>query len=138
MDNHLLLTGEECSWTKTSDEQIHQICQLYIQGFGVTEIAKRVGCGIDSVFTAVHGQNRTDVTSQYDIEQVYRGIISEERMHKVCQIFEKYKGFKYIDLKRYIINTVGVGINRREDSVLRNLYRHDRYCFYNISSQYNY
>ena len=136
--NGLLLTGEECSWTKVSDNQIRQICELYIQGKGISEITRLIGCGMDSVFTAVHGQNRTDITSQYDIESRYRGILTDEQMHAVCKIYEDFKGISYMNIKRYIISTLGIGINRTQDSILRNLYRKDPYCFYRISSMYNY
>lgn len=136
--NGLLLTGEECSWTKVTDNQIREICELYISGKGISEIARIIGCGIDSVFCAVHGQNRTDITSQYDIESRYRGYFTDEQIHTICKIYESFKGIKYPDIKKYIIATLHIGINRLEDSILRNLYRKDLYCYYRISSKYDY
>lgn len=136
--NGLLLTGEAAPWTKVNDAKAHMICQLYIQGHGVTEIAKIVNCGIDSVFRIVHGIGRQDISSQYDIESRYRGYLSEADIHLVCKTFSEMRGRSYAEIKRYMIDVLGIKVVRRCDYILRNLYRKDPYCYYRISSLYEY
>ena len=136
--NGLLLTGEDAPWTKVSDEKVHDICKLYIRGYGITSISRMLNCGIDSVFRVVHGIGRRNVSSLYDIESRYRGYLTDDQIHKICRIFESNKGIEYSRLKSLISNTLNININRNIDCIIRNIYRHDVYCYYRISSLYNY
>ena len=134
--NGLFLSGEDAPWTKVSDQMAHQICALYVSGLGISSISRKVGCGLDSVFRIVHGIGRTNVSSKYDIESVYRGYLSDDEIHFVCQTYSNMIGCSFIDIKQYLSNFLK--INTKIDSILRCLYRHDIYCFYRISSQYKY
>ena len=134
--NNLLLTGERAPWTKVTDAQVHQICKLYINGYGITEIARIIPCGIDSVFSIIHGISRYDISSQYDIESRYRGILSNEDIHYICSIYQSYPNLSYQELKVIISNRIK--IDKNINYIMRNLYRHDKHCFYNISSLYTY
>lgn len=136
--NGLLLCGEDASWTKVTNQEVHEICKLYVSGYGITSIARIIGCGLDSVFRVVHGIGRTDISSQYDIESKYRGYFTDEQIHLICSIFSNSKGIKYADIKSYIFDILGLKMNRNIDSIIRNLYRHDPYCYYRISSLYEY
>lgn len=136
--NGLLLTGEQAPWTKVSNIDVGKICNMYVQGYGISDIAKIIGCGIDSVFRIVHGIGRTDISSNYDIESRYRGILTDEQIHMICSIYQNFNYMRYSDLKVIISDTLNIKINRDIDSILRNLYRHDIYCFYNISKLYKY
>lgn len=137
-NNNLLLTGEDAPWTKVCNNKVHKICQLYINDIGICEIARIVDCGIDSVFRIVHGISRTDISSQYDIEKRYRGTLTNDQIHNICCIYSKNKNLPYSESKKDIERLLNIRINRNIDSILRALYRHDIYCFYNISSMYDY
>ena len=66
--NGLLLTGEDAPWTTLSDNQVHQICQLYeMHKYSQSQIAKIVGCKPNRVFDIIHGITRTNITSQYKL-----------------------------------------------------------------------
>lgn len=136
--NGLLLTGEDAPWTKVDNQKAHKICQLYVQGLGITSISREVDCGIDSVFRIVHGIGRQDVSSQYDIESRYRGLLTDEQIHCICNIFSQFKDLDYTKLKNFIAQTLNIRITRDIDSVIRNLYRKDQYCYFRISSMYEY
>lgn len=134
--NNLLLTGEKASWTKVKDDQVHQICKLYIDGYGLKEISKIINCGVDSVFSIVHDISRYDISSMYDIESRYRGKLSDEEIHHICSIYQTHSNLSYDLLKDIIYKDIPK--SKDNQNILRNLYRHDKHCFYNISSKYNY
>lgn len=136
--NGLLLTGENAPWTKVTNDQVHKICQLYISNIGISDISKIINCGIDSVFRIVHGISRRDISSLYDIESVYRNILSDNQIHTICSIISKYKNLDFIQIKNIIKDKLDIKINRKIDSIIRALYRKDIYCYYNISSLYEY
>lgn len=137
-ENGLLLCGEDAPWTKVSDIKVHEICSMYVSGYGISEIANTLSCGIDSVFRIVHGIGRTNVSSLYDIESRYRNVFTIEQLHMICNTFSTYRNHKYSDIKRIISYNLGRVITRDEDSIIRNLYRRDPYCFKEISSLYQY
>lgn len=66
--NGLLLTGEDAPWTTLKDEQVHQICQLRVDGKSLSYIAKAVGCKLNRVFDVVHGITRRNISSQYNLD----------------------------------------------------------------------
>lgn len=136
--NGLLLTGEDAPWTKVNNDKAHKICQLYLNGYGVSSIARQLDCGIDSVFRIIHGIGRQDVSSQYDIESRYRGRFTDEQIHSICNIFQQYRHMDYSAIKPIIEQTLCVRLNRDLDCIVRNLYRRDPYCYYRISSMYEY
>lgn len=136
--NGLLLTGEDAPWTKVSDEKVHEICNLYIAGYSLSAISRIVDCGMDSVFRIVHGIGRTNISSQYDIESRYRGILTDSQIHKACSIISSNRDMPYRLIKFSIFKALGIPVSKKVDSIFRNLYRHDPYCFYEISSQYDY
>lgn len=137
-NNGLMLSGENAPWTKVDNNKVHEICKLYVNGFGISSISRIVDCGIDSVFRIVHGIGRTDISSQYDIEKIYRGYLTEQQIHLVCKLFSKHKNLDYMKIKPLIAEALGIRIDRNIDSILRCLYRHDIYCYYRISSLYEY
>lgn len=136
--NGLLLTGEDAPWTKVDDNKVHEICKLYTSGLGISSISRLLECGIDSVFRIVHGIGRRDISCKYDIESVYRGILSEEQIHIVCKTFSEYRYMDYSNIKPIIQERLGIDISRKIDSIIRCLYRKDIYCYYRISSMYEY
>lgn len=136
--NGLLLSGEDAPWTKVTNEQVHKICQLFISNVGISEISRIVGCGIDSVFRVVHGIGRRDISSLYDIESVYRNILSDSKIHLICKTISEFKDLNFSEIKMIIQDRLGIRINRKIDSIIRALYRKDIYCYYRISSLYEY
>ena len=66
--NGLLLTGEDAPWTTLKDEQVHQICQLRLEGLSYSKIADKVGCKINRVFDVLHGITRKNISSQYNLD----------------------------------------------------------------------
>lgn len=136
--NGLLLSGENAPWTKVTDNMVHEICTLYVNGYGITDISRIMKCGLDSVFRIIHGIGRTDISSGYDIESRYRGYLTDEQIHLICNTFSNMKNIPYSQIKKFLSDILGLKIDRNIDSILRNLYRHDIYCYYRISSQYNY
>lgn len=111
---------------------------LYVNGYGITDISRIMKCGLDSVFRIIHGIGRTDISSGYDIESRYRGYLTDEQIHLICNTFSNMKNIPYSQIKKFLSDILGLKIDRNIDSILRNLYRHDIYCYYRISSQYNY
>ena len=136
--NGLLLMGENAPWTKVTDIMVHQICALYVDGHGISDIARTMNCGLDSVFRIVHGIGRTNISSQYDIESRYRGYLSDSDIHTICNTYSSMKGIPYIKIKQFLSKILPINIDKNIDGILRNLYRHDIYCYYRISSQYDY
>lgn len=63
----LCIRGEECSWAKLSDNEVHEICKKYINGYGITQLSKIYNCGVTTIFDIIHGKSRTDISSQYNI-----------------------------------------------------------------------
>lgn len=63
----LLLTGENAPWAKVTDEQVHQICSLYIDGYRMTDIVSITNCKMNKVFDILHGITRRNISSQYGI-----------------------------------------------------------------------
>lgn len=136
--NGLLLTGENAPWTKVNNAKAHEICRMYISGYGISSIARTLECGLDSVFRIVHGIGRRDVSSQYDIESVYRGYLTDDQIHIVCKTFSEFRYMEYCKIKPIIEERLMMKINRKIDSIIRCLYRKDIYCYYRISSLYEY
>lgn len=136
--NGLLLTGEDAPWTKVTDAMVHEICKMYVSGYGISEISRSIGCGLDSVFRVVHGIGRRNISSLYDIESRYRGYLTDEQIHIICSIYSQMKGIEYSKIKLFIAEILSIRIDRNIDSILRCLYRHDVYCYYGISSKYDY
>lgn len=66
--NGLLLTGEDAPWTTLTDEQVHQICKLRLDGLSGRVIADMVGCKINRVYEILEGKSRTNISSLYGIE----------------------------------------------------------------------
>lgn len=90
-ENNLTLKGEDCPWTKVSNDQVRQICELYITGkYSMLTIAEMVGCGYSSVFDIIHKNNRTDISSEYNI--VLRGksrVFNEEQRNIILKILNE-------------------------------------------------
>lgn len=136
LDNGLLQTGEQCSWTKVTDKQVHEICKLYIDGHGITEISRIISCGVDSVFNIIHGNNRIDISSQYNIVIRNKNTFTDEQVHNMCQIFTENRNFDIA--YKIICDTLKINPTVNQKKYINKIFWKHPKMYNRITSQYNY
>jgi len=136
--NGLLLTGEDAPWTKVTDKQVHEICKLYIQGYGITEISRIIDCGVDSVFNIIHGNNRTDISSNYDIVLRAKNHFTDDQVHFMCKVFSEYKEDDFEFAYTIICDNLKINPTVNERKYIRRIYTKNPSTYSRITSQYDY
>ena len=136
----LICTGEDCSWSTLSDNQVREICQR-IQDKDyttLTDLAQEYNCSPGTIGRIARGEDWKQISKDYDMNYSIRQKFTENEIRFICRTFEqnKEKSFQYL---YYLIIFC---LNLPDDKLIRRriykLYTKDPRNYSYITSQYDY
>jgi hypothetical protein len=93
--------GESNNNCNTTDEQVHKVCQMWMEGYSINDIAKTVNVSISNVSNIVSGSSRKYITSRYNLQKRQENRLTENEVHEVCKFIQdnkcNYKLMKELD-----------------------------------------
>lgn len=138
--NNLICTGDDCPWSKLTEADVHEICQIIASKNYTTlgEIAAKYNCSLCTIGDIVRGRSWKDISSQYDLDYDVRHNFSDQEVHQICRIFSQNKGQPFDFLYYMVLLFMGYPDETRIRRRIRKLYSRNKRAFYDITSQYDY
>lgn len=139
-ENGLLCTGENCSWSKLTENQVKEICQI-IQDKSfesIAQIAELYNCSVTTIGDIARGKTWTNVSKDYNLGYDCRTKLFDEEVHFICKVFSENrdKSFQYLYyLIIFYLNLEDTSQNRKR---ILKIYKKDPNSFSYITSHYIY
>lgn len=121
----------------TSDSQVHQVCQMWIEGYPAQEISNKTGVSLSNISNIVGG-SRYNISSQYNLTRRTVHHFTDKQIHDVCNFFQKHlkKYNKIKDADIDALKIIGENINYRNLAAISHIRRRETHI--NISNYYNF
>lgn len=78
--------GEDLYNSTLTDQQVHDMCKLLIDGSSMSDLSKEFGVSKDIVRKLRNGDTYTHIRSLYDIPWTYKNLISAKSVIWVCEM----------------------------------------------------
>lgn len=129
--------GENSKNSTISDNQVHAICKMWVDGYSGPEISNATGVNVSGVYDIVYG-SRKYISSQYNIQPRLTHPLTEDQMHMICRYFQDTTN-THKTLKSYIsemLTKMNIEVNRKTISACVHLYNRDTHSDITINYDY--
>ena len=139
-ESGLLPSGEDCEWSKLTEEQVRNICQhLVDRDYGtLANLAAENGVSVTTIGDIARRISWKHISCNYDFNYEIRGHFTENQVHYMCQVFEMHKEQSFNYNYFYIIFNLALPDNRNIRTRILKIYNKEPQAFAHITSQYNY
>lgn len=132
------LIGEECPFSKYTEEQIHRLCQGIEKNLSAKECLQLAGLPVEKkwiVNSVKNGQTWVDISNQYNITKTPAiKLFTDDEIHKICSLLEL--GFNRNEILNIIKPNLDINDQSRYSKVIYNISKRNSYNY--ISNNYNF
>lgn len=119
-------------------EQVKEICEELSKGRyhgQCTKLGNKYNVSPSTIKEIVQRRSWTSISKDYKFPSSINTKLSEDTIHDICKIIEEY-GQCDINVKREIAKRLNLEFTDRLRHNIGRLYRRDKKCYYDITSQY--
>jgi transposase len=121
-----------------TEDQVKEICEELSKGRyhgQCTKLGKKYNVSPSTIKEIVQRRSWTSISKDYEFPSSINTKLSEDTIHDICKLIQKY-GYCDINVKKEIAEKLNLEYNDRLRHNIGRLYRRDKHCYYDITSQY--
>lgn len=125
--------------SKLTEKEVIEICEELSKGRyhgQCTKLAAKYSVSPSTIKEIIQRRSWTNISCNYEFPSSINNKLSEEQVHKICQIIQEY-GYFNNEVYSSILKELNLEASEKLMHNIRRLVRHDPKCYFNISSQYH-
>lgn len=123
---------------KASNEQVHQVCKMWTEGYPSQIISETTGVSLSNISNIIGGTSRVNISSQYNLSRRSMHHFTNKQIHLACEFFqnnvEKFDKKKDADMAA--LEYIGEDITNKNMMAISHIRRKETHT--DISNYYNF